>query len=104
MVYLVAKNDLIVLQIIKENPCTASYDLAPKLRIHRTSMYQLLKKLGKMGLIDYEIVGKTRAGYPRKSYSLSVKGYELLSALSKTLDEIISQPRQKEIAKQKYVF
>ncbi len=52
------------------------------------TLYPLLTRLRKAGLVDYKWVEST-SGPPRKYYTLTVEGTEFLDQLGKTWDELI---------------
>ena len=60
-----------------------------KIMIVEGTLYPLLTRLRKAGLVDYKWV-ESNSGPPRKYYTLTPEGREFLSTLSTTWEELVS--------------
>ena len=57
------------------------------------TLYPLLTRLRKAGLVDYKWV-ESKSGPPRKYYKLTIDGTEFLTQLGKTWKELHSSTRR----------
>ena len=62
---------------------------AAKIMVVEGTLYPLLTRLRKAGLVDYKWVEST-SGPPRKYYTLTQEGAEFLGALNQTWEELVS--------------
>ena len=86
-----------ILHIISRGEVYASDMLeeltSAKIIVVEGTLYPLLTRLRKAGLLEYKWVEST-AGPPRKYYKLTDEGKEFLSKLEATWDELVSSTNQ----------
>lgn len=82
-----------ILHIISRGEVYASDMLeeltSAKIMVVEGTLYPLLTRLRKAGLVDYKWV-ESSSGPPRKYYTLTPEGQEFLNTLSATWDELIA--------------
>ncbi|MEQ9306436.1 MAG: PadR family transcriptional regulator [Marinoscillum sp.] len=66
---------------------------AAKIMVVEGTLYPLLTRLRKAGLVDYKWV-ESSSGPPRKYYTLTEDGKTFLSSLDETWDELVSSTQQ----------
>ncbi|MEQ8470860.1 MAG: PadR family transcriptional regulator [Marinoscillum sp.] len=66
---------------------------AAKIMVVEGTLYPLLTRLRKAGLVDYKWV-ESSSGPPRKYYTLTEDGSTFLSGLGETWDELVSSTKQ----------
>ena len=81
-----------ILQIISRGEVYASDMLveltSAKIMVVEGTLYPLLTRLRKAGLLDYKWV-ESRSGPPRKYYTITKTGYEFLGKLSETWKDLV---------------
>ena len=86
-----------ILQIISRGEVYASDMLeeltSAKIMVVEGTLYPLLTRLRKAGLVDYKWV-ESSSGPPRKYYTLTEEGREFLSNLDDTWKELVSSTRK----------
>ena len=82
-----------ILQIISRGEAYASDMLSEltsaKIMVVEGTLYPLLTRLRKAGLLDYKWV-ESRSGPPRKYYTLTESGFEFLGSLSETWSDLVA--------------
>ena len=82
-----------ILQIISRGEVYASDMLheltSAKIMVVEGTLYPLLTRLRKAGLVDYKWV-ESRSGPPRKYYTLTDAGNEFLKKLAETWDDLVT--------------
>ena len=66
---------------------------AAKIMVVEGTLYPLLTRLRKAGLVDYKWV-ESNSGPPRKYYTITENGQEFLTALNQTWTELVSSTDQ----------
>lgn len=66
---------------------------AAKIMVVEGTLYPLLTRLRKAGLVDYKWV-ESSSGPPRKYYTLTEDGKTFLSSLDETWDELVSSTQK----------
>ena len=64
-----------------------------KIMVVEGTLYPLLTRLRKAGLVDYKWV-ESNSGPPRKYYTLTDEGNNFLSGLDQTWDELVSSTKK----------
>ena len=64
-----------------------------KIMVVEGTLYPLLTRLRKAGLVDYKWV-ESSSGPPRKYYTITKEGTEFLATLSLTWDELVSSTQK----------
>lgn len=86
-----------ILQIISRGEVYASDMLdeltSAKIMVVEGTLYPLLTRLRKSGLVDYKWV-ESKSGPPRKYYTLTAEGKDFLDKLSETWKELVSSTRK----------
>ena len=86
-----------ILHIISRGEVYASNMLeeltAAKIMVVEGTLYPLLTRLRKAGLVDYKWV-ESNSGPPRKYYTITEEGSVFLGALNQTWDELVSSTQQ----------
>jgi PadR family transcriptional regulator PadR len=86
-----------VLHIISRGEVYASDMLVEltsvKIMVVEGTLYPLLTRLRKAGLVDYKWV-ESKSGPPRKYYTLTEKGADFLKKLESTWNELINSTNQ----------
>jgi PadR family transcriptional regulator PadR len=86
-----------ILSIISRGEVYASDMLAEltqaKIMVVEGTLYPLLTRLRKAGLVDYKWVEST-SGPPRKYYTITLQGQEFLNALMRTWVELTNSTNQ----------
>ena len=86
-----------ILKIISRGEVYASDMLgeltAVKIMVVEGTLYPLLTRLRKAGLVDYKWV-ESSSGPPRKYYTLTKEGTDFLSQLDATWKELVSSTRK----------
>ena len=86
-----------ILHIISRGEVYASDMLeeltSAKIMVVEGTLYPLLTRLRKAGLVDYKWV-ESRSGPPRKYYTLTKEGGAFLKKLSETWDDLVSSTTQ----------
>jgi len=81
-----------ILHIISRGEVYASDMLiqltSAKIIVVEGTLYPLLTRLRKAGLLDYKWV-ESRSGPPRKYYTITKAGYEFLQELSETWNDLV---------------
>ena len=82
-----------ILHIISRGEVYASDMLveltSAKIMVVEGTLYPLLTRLRKAGLLDYKWV-ESRSGPPRKYYTLTESGHEFLAKLSETWGDLVA--------------
>lgn len=93
-----------ILQIIARGEVYASDMLeeltSARIMVVEGTLYPLLTRLRKAGLVDYKWVEST-SGPPRKYYTLTKDGQEFLNALESTWDDLVSSTKRIKAVKNK---
>ena len=86
-----------ILQIISRGEVYASDMLeeltSAKIMVVEGTLYPLLTRLRKAGLVDYKWV-ESNSGPPRKYYTITDAGSEFLASLTKTWQELVNSTSQ----------
>ncbi len=86
-----------ILHIISRGEVYASNMLeeltAAKIMVVEGTLYPLLTRLRKAGLVDYKWV-ESNSGPPRKYYTITDEGAAFLGALNQTWEELVSSTQQ----------
>ena len=86
-----------ILNIISRGEVYASDMLeeltSAKIMVVEGTLYPLLTRLRKAGLVDYKWV-ESSSGSARKYYTLTEEGYSFLSGLDQTWDELVSSTKK----------
>jgi len=86
-----------ILHIISRGEVYASNMLgeltAAKIMVVEGTLYPLLTRLRKAGLVDYKWV-ESSSGPPRKYYTITEEGSKFLEALNQTWEELVSSTQQ----------
>ncbi len=93
-----------ILNIISRGEVYASDMLveltSAKIMVVEGTLYPLLTRLRKAGLVDYKWV-ESSSGPPRKYYTITKDGVKFLTALSETWDELIASTQKIKSVKKK---
>ncbi len=93
-----------ILQIISRGEVYASDMLeeltSARIMVVEGTLYPLLTRLRKAGLVDYKWVEST-SGPPRKYYTLTDEGREFLSKLDETWKELVASTKKITTQKKK---
>jgi PadR family transcriptional regulator PadR len=86
-----------ILHIISRGEVYASDMLleltSAKIMVVEGTLYPLLTRLRKAGLVDYKWV-ESSSGPPRKYYTITTEGQQFLDTLTNTWDELVSSTQQ----------
>lgn len=86
-----------ILHIISRGEVYASDMLgeltSAKIMVVEGTLYPLLTRLRKAGLVDYKWV-ESSSGPPRKYYTITEDGQDFLTTLSKTWDELVNSTQE----------
>lgn len=86
-----------ILKIISRGEVYASNMLgeltSAKIMVVEGTLYPLLTRLRKAGLVDYKWV-ESNSGPPRKYYTITKAGNEFLAGLNITWDELVTSTQQ----------
>lgn len=86
-----------ILHIISRGEVYASDMLleltSAKIMVVEGTLYPLLTRLRKAGLVDYKWV-ESSSGPPRKYYTITKDGQQFLDTLTSTWDELVSSTQQ----------
>ncbi len=86
-----------ILHIISRGEVYASNMLeeltAAKIMVVEGTLYPLLTRLRKAGLVDYKWV-ESNSGPPRKYYTITEEGHAFLQALNQTWEELVGSTHQ----------
>ncbi len=86
-----------ILHIISRGEVYASNMLeeltAAKIMVVEGTLYPLLTRLRKAGLVDYKWV-ESNSGPPRKYYTITKEGKAFVDALNQTWDELVNSTQQ----------